>query len=82
MLDQEYKYFKDHHKDLLEKFEGRYVVIQGESVIGHYGTEIEAYNETKKTHALGTFLIQKVSPNPESHSQTFHSRVIFQPHSH
>jgi hypothetical protein len=80
MLDAEYKFYKDNQKELLDKYEGRYVVIQGQSVLGHYSSEVEAYNETRKKYEVGTFLIQKVSREPEGYSQSFHSRVVFPSH--
>jgi hypothetical protein len=75
MLEKEFQYYKDHQKELVDKFEGKFVVIKGEQVIGSYDSEIEAYEETKKTEELGTFLIQQALPGVENYTQTFHSRV-------
>ncbi len=75
MLESEFQYYKDHQKELVDKFEGKFIVIKGAKVIGVYDTEIEAYEETKKIEELGTFLIQQVLPGTESYTQTFHSRV-------
>jgi hypothetical protein len=75
MLEKEFQYYKDHQKELVDKFEGKFVVIKGEQVIGSYDSEIEAYEETKKTEELGTFLIQQALPGAENYTQTFHSRV-------
>ena len=75
MLEREFKYYKDHQKELLLKYQGRVVVIIGETVIGDYGSEIEAIEATKKDHPLGTFLVQKCEPGKDSYSMTFHSRV-------
>lgn len=75
MLEKEFQYYKEHQKEIVDKFEGKFVVIKGEQVIGVYDTEIEAYEETKKIEELGTFLIQQALPGTESYTQTFHSRV-------
>ena len=77
MLDKEFKYFVDNQKELVKKFNGRYIVIKGERVIADYTTEIEAYTETQKEHQLGTFLIQLCTPGEDTFTQTYHSRVIF-----
>lgn len=77
MLDKEFKYYLDHQSDLVKKYDGKYIVIVGEKVIGSYDSETEAYGESQKNHALGTFLIQKCTPGSESYSQTFNSRVSF-----
>lgn len=76
-LQKEFDYFLDNHEELVKKFNGRYIVIKGQKVIGDYSSEPEAYIQTKKSHDLGTFLIQYCSPEEDSYQQTFHSRVVF-----
>lgn len=77
MLDKEFKYYLDHQEELVSKYNGKYLVIKDESVIGVYDTEVQAYFETIQKHELGTFLIQYCSPGNEDYSQSFHSRVVF-----
>lgn len=76
MLEKEFKYYLAHQEELLKKYNGLFIVIKGESVIGAYHDKLEAYNETIKNNELGTFLIQHCSPGAASYTQTFHSRVI------
>ena len=42
MLEEEYKYFKTHKKELLENYRNKFVVIKNKEVIGAYDTEKEA----------------------------------------
>jgi len=77
MLEKEFKYFKAHQEELVKKFEGRFLVIKDESIVGDYSTEAEAYNEAKRKFELGTFLIQHCLPGKDAYTQTFHSRVAF-----
>ena len=77
MLEQEFKYYRDHQEELVRKHRGRFIVIVNDQVIGDYDTELQAYIETKKTHEPGTFFIQLVQPGEESFSPTFHSRATF-----
>ena len=77
MLDKEFKYYKDHQEELVKEYNGKFVVIKDETILGAYESELKALTETKKKHKVGTFLIQHVSPGEESYSQTFHSRVAF-----
>lgn len=77
MLDKEFKYYLDNQAELVKKYNNKFIVIKDSSVIGAYDTELDAYTETLKTHELGTFLIQHCIPGKESHTATFHSRVIF-----
>lgn len=76
MLDKEFKYYIEHQEELVKKYNGKYIVIIGTEVIP-YDNEMDAYNETLKKHKLGTFLIQLCLPGKESHTVTFHSRVVF-----
>ena len=76
-LTAEFEYYLEHQSELAEKYEGKYIVIKGKKVIGEYEDQIEAIEFTAREHELGTFLVQKCDPDPESTIQTFHSRVYF-----
>ena len=76
-LQKQLDYFKSHQDELVKKYEGKFLVIRNQKIEGVYGTEIEAYIDTKKKFELGTFLIQQCLPGQESYTQTFHSRVAF-----
>lgn len=75
MIKQEYEYFRSHEKELIEKYDGKVIVIKDKSVIAIYNSEKEAYFETIKTHKIGTFLIQPVFSDRKGTVHKFHSRV-------
>lgn len=75
MLKNEFEFFLKHQKEFAKKYLGKFIVIKDQQVLGAYGTEIEAVEETSKTEELGTFLVQKCEPGDSSFTQTFHSRV-------
>jgi len=77
MLEKDFQYYKDHQDELVKKYNGKFIVIKNQEVIGAYATELEAYNQTLIDHELGSFLIQYCSPGDESYTAIFHSRVIF-----
>ena len=74
-LVAEFNYYLAHQSELVERFDGKFVVIKNEVVLGSYDTLGDAYFETIKTETPGTFLIQEVSQGIEKYTQTFHSRV-------
>ncbi len=76
-LEKEFNYYLQHQKELIKQYNGKFIVIKGEEVIGVFNSEIEAVEETSKAHKLGTFLVQKCEPGSESYTYTFHSRVTF-----
>ncbi len=77
MLEKEFKYYLDHQQELVEKYNGKTLVIVGEEVVGIYDSEAAAYFDSITKYQPGTFLVQNCSPGAESYTQTFHSRVIF-----
>ena len=77
MLEKEFNYYIEHQAELVQKYNGKYIVIIGEEVIGVYDTLPTAYHETAKSHLVGTFFIHLVGPGEENYTQTFHSRVAF-----
>ena len=76
-LQHEFEYYLAHQAELAEQYQGRFIVIKDGNVLGDYETAAEAVRETVKTHEPGTFLVQRSDADPESTTQTFHSRVIF-----
>jgi hypothetical protein len=76
-LKKDFTYFLEHRTELVQKYDGKVIVIFDGKVEGVYDTELEAVAGGQKKHALGTFLVQKVEPGTDSFTQTFHSRVAF-----
>lgn len=77
MLEKEFQYFIDNQNELLKKYNGRFIAIVGEQVVGDYDSFDQAIDETMKEHELGTFLIQECTEGEKAYTQTFHSRVVF-----
>ena len=76
-LEKEFSYYKAHQDELVRPYENKFLIIVGEEVVGTHDLELEAYESAKKTHPLGSFLIQHCQPGEESYTQTFRSRVAF-----
>ena len=74
-LEREFKYYVEHQDELVEKYNGKFVVIKGCNVIAAFDSELEAIEKTVEQYELGTFLVQKCEPGSESYTQTYHSRV-------
>ena len=77
MLDKEFQYYLDNQDELVKKYNGRFIVIVGEEVVGNYESYEQGLFESMKQHKLGTFLIQECTEGEEAYTQTFHSRVVF-----
>lgn len=76
-LEKEFQFYLKNQSELSKQYNGMYIVIKDDKVIGAFDSEIEAISKTSTQHELGTFLIQKCGPGKESYTQTYHSRVAF-----
>lgn len=74
-LAAEFQYFLDHQAELSEKHFGKFVVIKGQQVLGVYDDRLDAYEQTAREHAVGTFLIQQCLPGTQAYTATYHSLV-------
>ena len=78
MLEKEFKYYLDNQNELVEKYNGRVLVIVNEKVVGDYVDDKDAYIDSIEKYELGTFLIQKCTPGDEAYTQYFYTpRVVF-----
>ena len=80
MIDQlkkEFQYYLQHQDELVEQYNGKFIVIKDNVVLGAFHSDLDAVTETQKEHKVGTFLVQFVSPGNTAYTQTFHSRATF-----
>lgn len=68
MFKEELEYFKEHQAELVEKFDGKFLVIKGSKVLGAYDTTIDALNEGIKKNEFGTFMIQPCEAGPGAYT--------------
>ena len=76
-LEKEFNFYLKNQDELVKKFNGKFIVIKGEEVLGSYDSHREAFEKTKVDHELGTFLIQLCEPGKDGYTLTFHSNVTF-----
>lgn len=76
MLSTEFKYYREHQKELSQKYLGKFLIIKDCEVQGAYDDHIVAYEEAKEKFGLGNFLLQHCLPGELNISRTFHSQVI------
>lgn len=72
-----FKYYLEHQVELVAKYEGKYLVIKDNEVVGVFETQDEAYMDSIGKYELGTFLIQKCTEGDEDYTQHYYSRVVF-----
>ena len=67
-LQKAFDYYLSHQDEIVSKYNGKFVVIRGQNVIGVYDAELKAIQETQKRHQAGTFLVQFVSSGDTGYS--------------
>ncbi|HEY5091940.1 MAG TPA: hypothetical protein VII60_01650 [Acidimicrobiales bacterium] len=75
-LETLFNWYLEHQEALVATFDGRFIVIHANEVVGDFEAELEAYKFATEHYQPGEFMIQKVSPGTSSYTQTFHSRVV------
>ena len=66
-LDTELKYYEAHKADLLKGYRGQVVLIRGETLVGVFSTEEEAYQAGIKQLGHLPLLIVRVEEGPTPH---------------
>ena len=74
-LEKDFEYYLEHQDELVKKYNGKFIVIKNQKVIGVYEDLAQAVEKESKKNELGTFLVQKCTPGNQDYTQTFHSRV-------
>jgi len=76
-LEQEFQFYLDHQDKLVAEYNGKFIVIKGQRVIGSYDDELSAIQISQESHEIGTFLVQHAISGEAATTQTYHSRVVF-----
>lgn len=77
MLKELFQWYLDNQEELVNQYNGKYLVIKDNSVVGVYDNKLNALEESSKKYGMGNFIIQLCTPGGESYTQTFYSRVAF-----
>lgn len=73
-LDADFDYYVKHQSELVDKYDGKYIVIVDQNVFGAYDTLDEAFNEASRNFRPGEFFLHQVGDGKDNYSTTV-SRV-------
>ncbi len=76
VLKKEFEYYHAHQDEMVAKYDGKVIAIKDGEVLGVFDNDLTAVIETKKTHELGTFLVQRVSEGDEAYTATIVSPSV------
>ncbi len=60
ILSEELEYFERHREELLTRYKGKFVVVKGSKLIGHFATAEEAYEAAVTRFGEEPFLLKQV----------------------
>jgi hypothetical protein len=60
MLENERKYFEQHHDEWLKQHSGKFVLVKNEELIGVFDTQQEALVEGARRFGTESFLVRQV----------------------
>lgn len=66
VLERELQYFERHKEELLSRYEGQFVLIEGENLVGNYASLKEAYEAGVTRFGRGPFLVKQVVAGEET----------------
>ena len=75
-LQGEFDFYIANQEQMVEKYDGKVVVIKNCEVLGAYASHLAAFTETVRHHERGTFLIQQVSQGNEAYTANFYTPGI------
>ena len=72
-LKKEFDFYRAHQDEMVAKYDGKVIAIKDGKVLGVFENDLEAVTHVRKTHELGTFLVQRVSEGDEAYTVTITS---------
>ena len=76
IVHEEFLYYLDHQDELVEKYDGKVIVLVNHAVVATYPNVEDAYFASIKKYKPGTFLIQLCTPGPGAYTVRAHSRYL------
>ena len=78
MIEALFKYYLENQDDLVKKYDGKYIVITKDGVMGAFDSVREGYDTALNCFGKGNFMLQLCTPGDGAYSQRyFTSRVAF-----
>ncbi|MCY4624338.1 MAG: hypothetical protein OXC99_04960 [Chloroflexi bacterium] len=72
-LKKELEFYLAHQSEMVQKYNGRVIVIKDCAVLGEYDSYLTADLETQKYHQEGTYLLQRVSEGEKDYTTVLHT---------
>ena len=75
-LQREFQNYLAHQNDFVAKYDGRVIALKDGVVLGDFDSAGAAMLALQDSHAIGTYLIQRVSPGDKDTTVSIYSPVV------
>lgn len=75
MLKENFEYYKAHQDELVKLYNGKFLIIVDQKVVGVYEDRADAYYSALEKYEAGTFTLQLCMPGDIAYSLRFYNRV-------
>ena len=76
IASKNYEWFREHLPELVNHYDGKYIVIKDYGVIGSYDAFEDAWTDTLKREQAGTFIIQLCTEDETQTAQTYFTNMV------
>lgn len=73
-MTKNFDYYIEHQSELVKEYNGEYIIIANQKVVGHFKTLDEAIDFASKNYKPGEFLLHQVGEGVENYTTTI-SRI-------
>jgi hypothetical protein len=74
-LEKDFKYYLNHQDELVQKYNGKYIVLNDTHVVGAYDDYADAFYSSLEKYKPGTFMVQLCTPGDSAYTARYYNRV-------
>ena len=74
-MDKDFRYYLSHQNELVQKYNGKYLVLANTNVVGAYDDYADALYTSLEKYKPGTFMIQLCTPGDAAYTVRYYNRV-------
>ena len=74
-IEKDFRYYLSHQNELVKQYNGKYIVMVNNKVVGAYDDKADAYYRSLEKYEPGTFLIQLCTPGEEAYTVRYYNNI-------
>lgn len=74
-IEKDFRYYLAHQNDLVQQYNGKYIVLSHDKVVGVYDDYADAVYSSLEKYKPGTFMVQLCTPGEAAYTARYYNRV-------